>query len=372
MSIFPSIKKPTLLLDEQKTRANIRHISQKADAQGVRFRPHFKTHQSAVIGEWFREEGVSCITVSSVDMAQYFARHGWQDITIAFPVNLRQIDEIRQLASKIKLGLLVESSETIQFLAENLSGLTVDAWIKIDTGAHRTGLPWDQAEPVVQLAGQILAAPALHLCGLLTHAGNTYRSASPAEVCRFYNESVEHMLSLRQVFATSGLPAMQISVGDTPGSSLCDFGPVDEVRPGNFVFYDAKQLQIGSCRWSDISVAAACPVVAKHADRQQIVIYGGAIHLSLDSLMMDNRPIYGLVALPAGESWSEPLQGAAVVSLSQEHGLVKLAEADFNRIRIGDLVCILPAHSCLTVQAMKEYLTLDGQLIGTMNNEDCA
>jgi D-serine deaminase-like pyridoxal phosphate-dependent protein len=251
MDIFSSIKKPTLLLDEAKTRANIRRISQKAKLQGVRFRPHFKTHQSAVIGEWFREEGVSSITVSSVDMALYFVRHGWKDITIAFPVNLRQIDEIRQLAQKIKLGLLVESPETVQFLADNLSAAGVaDTWIKVDTGAHRTGLPWQQAKAVIELAHKIRSVPALLLCGLLTHAGNTYSSPSPAEVCRRYSESVNHLLDLRQQLAYNSLAGLEISTGDTPGSSLCDFGPVDEVRPGNFVFYDSKQLQIGSDRKS--------------------------------------------------------------------------------------------------------------------------
>ena len=100
------------------------------------------------------------------------------------------------------------------------------------------------------------------------------------------------------------------------------------------------------------------------------MVYGGAIHLSKDFLVIDNQPVYGFVALPEGDRWGEPLPGAGVVSLSQEHGLIKLREEDFNRIKIGDLICVLPAHSCLTVQVMKEYLTLDGKVIGTMNNEN--
>ena len=63
----------------------------------VRFRPHFKTHQSAAIGEWFRAEGVAAITTSSVEMATYFAEQGWNDITIAFPANVREIDQINRL-----------------------------------------------------------------------------------------------------------------------------------------------------------------------------------------------------------------------------------------------------------------------------------
>ena len=76
-----------------------------------------KRHQSAEVGEWFREKGVSRITVSSVEMAEYFAQHGWQDITIAFSVNIRQMNRIRQLAQTIRLGVLVENAEAVESLS---------------------------------------------------------------------------------------------------------------------------------------------------------------------------------------------------------------------------------------------------------------
>ena len=80
------IEKPAIILDKDRVLWNINKMVLKASKSGVRFRPHFKTHQSFQIGEWFKEHGVSSITVSSVDMAIYFSKYGWQDITIAFPV----------------------------------------------------------------------------------------------------------------------------------------------------------------------------------------------------------------------------------------------------------------------------------------------
>lgn len=103
MSFLDNIKHPTLLLDEQRCRANIRLMAEKARRNNVRFRPHFKSHQSAIIGEWFREEGVRAITVSSVGMASYFAEAGWDDITVAFPVNLREMDEIDRVISSLTM-----------------------------------------------------------------------------------------------------------------------------------------------------------------------------------------------------------------------------------------------------------------------------
>lgn len=86
MSWTEEIEKPTLILDSAICRANIQRMAERAQRNHVAFRPHCKTHQSSVIGEWFREMGVDKITVSSVEMATYFAENGWKDIIIAFTV----------------------------------------------------------------------------------------------------------------------------------------------------------------------------------------------------------------------------------------------------------------------------------------------
>lgn len=367
---FAQITKPTLLLNEPIARANMARIAEKAAAAGVRFRPHFKTHQSAEIGEWFRPLGVSAITTSSLDMALYFAGHGWQDITIAFPANLRQAAELSALAARVKLGLLVESVETAERLAAALQA-PAEAWIKIDVGGRRTGLAWDRPQEVLPVARAIHNGGKLRLRGLLTHASQTYGARGADEACRRYRESVARITGLREQLAALGLGGLEISVGDTPGSSLCELGPVDEIRPGNFVFYDAQQVQIGSCRPEDVAVALACPVVARHPERGEVIVYGGAVHLSKDFLVEGETRMYGKVALPLEDSqgarWSAPLDGAFVAGLSQEHGIVRLPPEVLGQVQLGDLLCILPAHSCLSVTLMKEYVTLEGRVIATFN-----
>jgi len=367
MTIFDYLEKPTLLLDEAATWRNIQHMAERARKVGVQFRPHFKTHQSAEIGEWFRKEQISAITVSSFDMAQYFAGYGWTDITIAFPANVRQASEISALAGQVHLGLLVESVETVKHLAGALTN-PADAWLKIDAGHHRTGLAWDQPEAVMTVVRSVQETSNLRLRGLLTHAGFTYGARGQQEVCQRYSEGTARMDQLRRTLEAMGSGLLEISVGDTPGSALCaDLGPVEEIRPGNFVFYDAQQMQIGSCGWEDVAVALACPVVAIHPEREEVVVYGGAVHLSKDFLVENDRQIYGYVCLPEGERWGAPLTGAYVSALSQEHGILHLPQEQLKRLQIGDIVCILPAHSCLTVTLMKRYLTLSGRTINTMN-----
>ena len=368
MTIFDAIKKPTLLLDEEQTRKNILWMVQKANAEDIRLRPHFKTHQSAAIGEWFREAGVTAITVSSVDMAAYFADYGWKDITIAFPVNWREMDEINALAQRVKLNLLVESVESAQFLDEHLEK-PLDVWLKIDVGNQRTGLSKEDPKTLAKVASAIESSPKMNLKGLLTHAGQTYRAGSVEAIQHIHLDTLAQFKYIKNYLAVLGIARLEMSVGDTPTARLApEFGPmINELRPGNFVFFDAHQLEIGSCCSNEISVVLACPVVAKHPKRNEVVIYGGAIHLSKDTIQADGQTAYGLAALPEDNSWGAPLEGAFVRGLSQEHGIVRLSPEDFERAQVGDILCILPAHSCLTLDCMGELLSLEGERITTMS-----
>jgi D-serine deaminase-like pyridoxal phosphate-dependent protein len=178
---LPTIEKPTLLIDPSRVKNNIRRMADKARQQGVRFRPHFKTHQSDQIGEWFREQGVTAITVSSVDMALYFAERGWEDITIAFPVNWRQLEKLWTLARAIRLGLLVESVESAGWLDQNLTA-PVNVWIEVDEGSGRSGVHWEDTHTLRQLAEKIQQSSHHRFKGLLTHAGRIYGSSTVDEI----------------------------------------------------------------------------------------------------------------------------------------------------------------------------------------------
>ncbi len=217
--LLQCIETPTLLLDEDKARVNLKRMAAKAAAQRIRFRPHFKTHQSARVAEWFRAEGVSAITVSSLSMSAYFASQYWGDILVAFPVNLREMAAIQRLAGQVHLGLLVESVESAAALGSQLDA-PVDIWIKVDTGLHRTGLDVNDTDAVTALIAEVLRHPRLNLRGLLTHAGQTYHARSPQEIRDLYAQSCLAMQRLRASLAGSVAGGLQLSVGDTPGCCL--------------------------------------------------------------------------------------------------------------------------------------------------------
>jgi D-serine deaminase-like pyridoxal phosphate-dependent protein len=367
MNLLDQLDQPTLLLDEVVARRNIERMAKKAAEKKVGFRPHFKTHQSAEIGEWFRNQGVNQITVSSVEMAEYFAAHGWKDITIAFSVNLRQLPRIHSLSKEISLQVLVENCEAVAAITQDLVG-PLGVWIKVDVGNNRTGLDWQDVPTVLQICQAVQRNSKLHLRGLLTHSGQTYHTDTPDETCRIFREGVTRLELLRLKLIDAGILNLEISVGDTPGCTICeDWSGINEVRPGNFVFFDTQQFSAGVCKFEDVAVAVACPVVAKHVSRREVVIYGGAIHLSKDYLFVSGERSFGLPAFQDGNRWGLPIPGGIVRMLSQEHGILKLPQSAYDQAKVGDLVFIIPAHSCLTVQVLRYYRTLTGKIIQTIN-----
>jgi D-serine deaminase-like pyridoxal phosphate-dependent protein len=357
------ITQPTLLLDEAKCRKNIVAMFEKAKRNKVQFRPHFKTHQSHEIGRWFRELGIDKITVSSLSMAEYFSRDDWKDITIAFPINILEMATINRLAEHIKLNLLVESEESVNILSERLR-FPVNVFIKVDIGNHRTGIAYDDHALIDKVIAAADSAEKICFTGFLSHAGHSYDAKGYEEISAIHYESFTRLKRLKQNY-TEKYPDLIISTGDTPTcSTMEDFYDVDEIRPGNFVFYDLMQREIGSCSNGEIAVAMACPVVALHKERSEIVIYGGAVHFSKERFENnDGATVYGEVVEDIHEGWGIPIEGMYLIKLSQEHGTVHVPVNLIDNYKVGDIIKILPVHSCLTSQSMKAYLTLQGNSI---------
>ena len=357
------IIKPTLLLDKEIAVRNIENMVRKARDYGLIFRPHFKTHQSAEIGEWFREAGVGQITVSSLTMANYFADAGWNDITIALSVNIPEIDEMNELAGRINLNLLIENKEGLAALQEKITWHT-GIFIKIDTGYNRTGIEANNTQLIDQLLELIQKSPLLQFRGFLSHTGHSYQANSTHDVFSRHFDALLKMKALKARYAGEW-PDLIVSLGDTPSCSLCDnFDGIDEIRPGNFVFYDLMQTKLGSCKLTDIAVRMVCPVLAIHPSRNEVVIYGGAVHFSKDSIInIDGKPLFGRVIVSQDDRKLLLDEKNYLHSLSQEHGVLKITPQCINFFKPGDLIEIIPVHSCLTANLMKEYLTTSDEII---------
>ncbi len=355
---------PELLLDKTICLRNIERMARKAADHRVSFRPHCKTHQSAEIAGWFRDFGVSKITVSSYPMAAYFAKNGWNDILVAFPFHPGDMKTMDQIGKECSVSVLLDNPETVSFLRR--ADRKMDYYIDIDTGYGRTGVRSDditQLENIIRKAERI---PALTFSGFYCHAGNSYKTVNNRQREEIHGKAIADLKELKSVFRAYSPMALY---GDTPNcSTQNDFGGIDEITPGNFVFYDLAQRSIGSCETGNIAVSMLCPVVGKYNRGKRLLVHGGAVHFSKQTVNIGGRNVFGEVVRMDRNGWVELSPGCFLTGICQEHGILENSGQLFDTTRVGDKILILPPHSCLTANLMRKYKTLDGEIIHTFNS----
>lgn len=366
------ISKPTLVVDEARCRANISFMALKARRLGLVLRPHFKTHQSHAIGEWFRDEGISSIAVSSVEMALYFNRKKWKDITLAIPVNPREAAIFFALNRMVRLNLVVVDPAALDpllpFLTEQIPGI----FIKVDSGYGRAGIDALDAETLVKTARALSNNPKVQYRGILAHDGHAYQARSYDDIERVRSNSNHRLAQAKAALEMAGFPTM-VSAGDTPTCTRSDnWQGVDEIRPGNFAFYDVQQWVAGNCGCGQLATAVYCPVISVAPDEGRAVIYGGAVHFSKDFAVEEGHTIYGagFHAVDGEAPWPESDGGLPfrLTGLSQEHGVITGSPAAMALLKPGDLVALHPAHACLTMRQYSRFFTTDGNEEQTMNS----
>jgi len=350
--MIKDLTSPRLIVDKALCEANIKRMVSKIDSGKSLLRPHFKTHQSAIIGEWYRASGISKITVSSLEMALFFFQEGWKDITIALPFNIHWIPIINKYGKAIYFNFLIEDVFVLNEIIKKIE-YPCGLFVKIDLGYNRTGIVPDNYKQIDSLLALINHASKCEFKGFLGHAGHTYSAKNTDAIKEIYYNASLLMTILKNRYSKV-FKDIITSYGDTPSCSivenLCHF---DEYRPGNFIFYDLMQYYLGSCKFDDIAIVMACPVLAKHELRSEIVVHCGAVHLSKDYIEVENQKVFGqLVIFSSDKSWHKPHGNAFVKSLSQEHGIIKAENDIFKQINIGDTVGIVPVHSCLTADVM--------------------
>ncbi len=344
---YSKIKSPTFAINTKIAQKNIKNMLHKLP-ESCTLRPHFKTHNNKRTTEIYKDLGLKKITVSSIEMAKYFRLIGFFDITIAFPVNLREHKQINKLAKNTKIGLTISNYESIPII-NSLLKYKCDAYIEIDTGYMRSGIDSSNISTIEKCIQEISSSDNLNFRGFINHEGRTYNAKSKEEILDLANTSIQTMLTLKEEFKSYN---PLVSIGDTPTCSLItDFSGIDEIRPGNFVYYDLMQESLGVCSIENISPSVFCPIVDINTERSEIAIHGGAVHFSKEFIEIDGQKVFGKVIKHIGKQKYDISEH--IISLSQEHGIIKLINSDISNYKIGDLLEIIPVHSCLTANLMK-------------------
>ncbi|HUK14350.1 MAG TPA: alanine racemase [Thermoanaerobaculaceae bacterium] len=353
---------PAALVELDTVERNTARMAERARSLGVRLRPHVKTHKTLEAARLQVRGSFGGITVSTLAEAEFFAAGGFRDITYAVPIAPAKLARAAEIAARIdRLNLLVEHADAAAAVERcaRERGLRLAVLLKVDCGLHRAGVDPDD-EASVALAGRLARSPVLDFRGILTHGGQSYHCRDTAQIRVVAARERDAMTGFAARLRRAGIAVEEVSIGSTPTLAVAeDLAGVTEVRPGNYVFFDATQVAIGSCALADVAFSVLVRVIASHPERRELVVDGGALALSKDAgpAHVDPDCGFGLVLTAAGER----LAGFRVTTLSQEHGIVRAPSPEAARaLPIDALLRIVPNHSCLAAALFDRYAVVRG------------
>jgi D-serine deaminase-like pyridoxal phosphate-dependent protein len=359
------LETPCLLLDVERLERNCQRMLARADALGVRLRPHLKTAKSVEVARRATGGGRGGITVSTLKEADYFAGHGYSDIVCATAIVPAKLAHAARVAQTCDLVLVTDAADVVQeaacFAAANHCGFSF--LVEIDCGEHRSGLP-ATATAVVELARVIHASPQLKFRGVLTHAGHSYGTNDPREVARIAAIERDAAVTAAAAIRGAGVPCDIVSVGSTPTVLHAEhLRGVTEARAGIYMLWDLAQLSRNMCREDEIAVSVLASVIGHNRQGRAIVLDAGALALSKDTGANRYLPGAGYGYVCNAHSLAR-LGTLAVDVVHQEHGTVAVDdEAWFERLAVGSLVRILPNHACLTCAGYEVYQVMRGPAV---------
>lgn len=354
---------PYLLLDINKLDANIARMKAHLAPLNVTLRPHVKTNKSAQVAARFFNSVDRPITVSTLHEADFFAQHGFTDILYGVAIAPNKFEHVRTLINTgIDLKLILDNVQSAQLLLDfsSLHHLPVNVLLEIDSDGHRSGLPPCDGE--IEQIARLLQGSLVTVCGVMTHAGNSYNSRSLSEIEQYANQERDAVVSSAEMLRSLGVNVTIVSVGSTPTALFSkDLTGVTEVRAGVFAFFDLVMAGLGVCKPNDIALSVVTTVIGHQKEKGWVIVDAGWMALSRDRGTANQKVDqgYGIVCDMNGR----PIGDLIVSAANQEHGIISSRSGKHvDGLPVGTQLRILPNHACSTAAQYDGYylLNLDG------------
>jgi D-serine deaminase-like pyridoxal phosphate-dependent protein len=337
---------PSLLLDLAALERNIARMAAFFADKPAAVRPHTKTHKCPQIAVRQLAAGAIGVTCAKLSEAEVMATAGIHDILIANQVTgAVKIDRLAELAGRCDLMVAVDDPANVQQLAGACAarGVTLRVLVEVDVGMGRCGT--EPGQPALDLAYQVAAAPGLQFEGLMGYEGHLVLVDDVDERARRVQAAFEPLADTLALLERNGLPVRIVSGAGTGTYDITGTLPfITEVQAGSYVFMDSTYARVRAEFEPSLTLLAT---VVSRPVPERIVVDAG------------------LKAMTSEFGWPMPLDGGglAVRYLSEEHGVLDLAQDGQFDGRPGDKVRFQPSHCCTTVNLHDWlYVVQDGKL----------
>jgi D-serine deaminase-like pyridoxal phosphate-dependent protein len=358
---FDDLLTPCVLVDRSRVERNVEQMQAAASAGAKRLRPHAKTHKSVNLARLQIARGAVGICCAKLGEAEVFAEAGIDDIRVPYPLNPVNASRVLTLLDRTRFSFIVDHADVARGWSDVMreAGSDVDVLVKVDVGLHRCGID-PGAQGAADFVARVAAMPGLRFRGLLSHAGHAYGAASTEQAAAIARAEAATLTDLAARVRALGVPVEEISVGATPTArfSAREEG-VTELRPGNYIYYDRMQVALGAATWDDCALSVLARVVTTHAPDRLILDCGSKTLTSDLARGPGNTSGYG--AIMAALDSTEPDDSLAIERLSEEHAVVRTSRP--SHLEPGDLVRIIPNHSCVVSNLMDSVWLVDGDVV---------
>jgi D-serine deaminase-like pyridoxal phosphate-dependent protein len=350
---------PQVLIDRHRVLHNIDRMQAAASGGNLRLRPHAKTHKSPVVARWQIERGAVGICCAKLGEAEVFAAAGITDIRLPYPLHPSNAPRVLALMKQARISSIVDHLAIAESWSDAMraAGTRLDVLVKVDVGFHRCGI--DPRSPgTIPFIRRVAELPGLNLRGLLSHAGHAYNAPSEEAIAVIARHEALILRELAQTARLEGVPIEELSVGATPTArfSVTESG-LTEIRPGNYVYFDRSQVGLGAARLEQCALTVLARVVSKPA-ADRIILDSGSKTLSSDGARGSGSPAgYGAVLSAIDANTIDP--ALVVERLSEEHATVRVTTRATS-LEPGDLVRIVPNHSCVVSNLVDAIQVVDG------------
>lgn len=330
---------PYAVVDRRRLEQNVTVMAARAAGLGVALRPHTKTHKTREIARLQVAAGAVGLTVATVGEAQVLAEAGFDDLFVSYPL---WVDEPRRAAlrslvdtgARVAVGCdSIEAARQLVDLADS-----VELLIEVDSGHHRTGVAPEKVGPLATAARTL----GLRVRGAFTFPGHAYAPDGRAAAAR---DEAAALAAAGEGLRAAGVTDPVLSGGSTPSVPHLAAGAATETRPGVYVFGDAQQWELGSCRPDDIALTVHATVVSRR--RGHVVLDAGS-----KALGADRAPW----ATGFGRLLDHP--EARIDQLSEHHAVVSWRSAS-SPPRLGSRVRVVPNHVCNAVNLVDRLYAVD-------------
>ncbi len=337
------IDTPALLLDLDKVEFNLKKAADFFKTTDAVLRPHIKTHKCPVLATKQVRAGAIGVTCAKVGEAEVMATGGIADILIANQVvGAKKVMRLMDLLAIADVKVAVESRENLAQLSEAARDRkkTLPVLIEVDVGMNRCGVKG--ADEAVALAKEIKQAPGIELAGIMGYEGHIIFTFDRAEREKAARECMEELVGVKERLEREGFPIGIVSGGGTGTYDISSNVPgVTEIQAGSYLTMDATYgyLNLGFAQ----ALTLLTTVIAVHGN-----------HAILDCGMKSLTYEFGM-AQAVG------IEGAAITSLSEEHGHMTLPETA--SVAIGDKIEVVPTHGCTTINLHNTFYAVRGDTV---------